>query len=196
MSVKTPWLKHYGHIPANLEYPQDAMVDQVERTAKRYPDILAYEFMGKGATYRQLVAQIHRCAKALRAIGIRPGDKVTICMPNTPQAVMMFYAINRIGALANMIHPLSGEEEIVFYLNKSQSVAVLTLQQFYPKFAAIRDRINVRTLILTGIGDALPTVKRIGYGIFLKRIVFNFVGSFKITDFFVKLVTLTHLTFF
>ena len=165
MSLKAPWLQHYGHIPANLEYPQDAMVDQVEKTAKRYPNIAAYEFMGKSATYSQLVQQIHRCAKALRAIGIRPGDKVTICMPNTPQAVMMFYAINRIGALANMIHPLSGEEEIVFYLNKSKSVAVLTLQQFYPKFAAIRDRINIRTLILTGIGDALPLVKKVGYAL-------------------------------
>ena len=98
MSVKAPWLQHYGHIPANLEYPQDAMVDQVEKTAKRYPDIAAYEFMGKSATYSQLVQQIHRCAKALRAIGIRPGDKVTICMPNTPQAVMMSSGVTASGS--------------------------------------------------------------------------------------------------
>jgi len=70
-------------------------------------------FMGKTTTYKQFTVEVDTCAKALRAIGIKEGDKITICMPNCPQAVIMFYAVNVVGAIANMIHPLSSENEIV-----------------------------------------------------------------------------------
>ncbi len=80
-------------------------------------------------------------------------------MPNTPQAVIMFYAVNRVGAVANMVHPLSAEEEIVFYINDSGSAAALTLDQFYPKFKSIMDRTSLKTLILTGIDDGLKGFK-------------------------------------
>ena len=58
-------------------------------------------------TYRKMIEQIEKCAKALRTIGVRENDCVTIAMPNCPQAVYMFYAVNLVGAIANMIHPLS-----------------------------------------------------------------------------------------
>ncbi len=169
MSVKKPWLKYYGNTPATLEYPDVAMVDLIEKTAIRYPDVTAYDFMGKTATFRELVDGIHLCARSLWAMGIRPGDVVTVCMPNTPQGVMIFYALNRIGALASMIHPLSSEGEIAFFLNDSGSVAAITLDQFYPKFAAVRDKIKIKKLILTGIGDALSPLKKIGYQMTLGR---------------------------
>jgi long-chain acyl-CoA synthetase len=139
------------------------MVDLVEQAAKKTPDIIAYEFYGVKVTYRQFLEQIDHCAKALCAMGIEPGEKVTICMPNTPQGIIMFYAINRMGAIANMIHPLSAEEEIVFYVNESNSVAVLTLSQFYPKFQSIREKLHIRALIITGIEDALSGPMKLGY---------------------------------
>ena len=161
--VKTPWEGHTDGVPLYLEYPDCTMVEQVEKTARAYPDVTAYMFFGLKTSYKQLMAQIDRCAKSLCAMGIQPGDKVTICMPNTPQGVIMFYALNRMGAIANMIHPLSGEEEIAFYLNASESVACLTLLQFYPKFQKIRDKINIRALIITGIDDALTGPLKLGY---------------------------------
>ena len=71
-------------------------------------------------------------------MGVRVGDKVTIAMPNCPQAIYMFYAVNLVGGIANMIHPLSAEKEIEFYLNASESTTAITLDQFYNKFEHIR----------------------------------------------------------
>ena len=68
-------------------------------------------------------------------MGIRSGDVVTICMPNVPQALDCFYALNRIGAVANMVHPLSAQSEITFYVNFSKSKAILTLDLFAGKVA-------------------------------------------------------------
>ncbi|MGX8706122.1 MAG: AMP-binding protein, partial [bacterium] len=92
------------------------------------------------------------------------GERITICMPNTPQTVVMFYAVNMIGAIANMVHPLSAEGEIEFYLNDSESVAALTLDQFYGKFANIRKNTPcLKHLIIADVGDALNPVMRLGY---------------------------------
>ncbi len=163
MEIKAPWLRHYGTVPHSLVYPDCSISDLVFRTAKQYPDVTALDFFGVKTSYAQLADQIDLCARALKALGIGEGDKVTICMPNTPQAVTLFYAVNRIGAVANMIHPLSAEGEIAFYLKSSESVAALTLSQFYPKFEAIAGAFNLKTLIVAGIEDGLSGVKRTGY---------------------------------
>ena len=163
MALNAPWLDHYGNVPKSLEYPDVSMSDLVFKAAEKYPDVTAYDFFGATATYREFAEMIDACARALAAAGISPDERVTICMPNTPQAVILFYAVNRIGAVANMVHPLSAEEEIVFYITSSNSVAVLTLDQFYPKIEAIADRVNLRMLILAGIDDGLNGIKKIAY---------------------------------
>ena len=110
-----------------------------------------------------MVERIEDCAKALKAIGIGEGDKVTIAMPNCPQAVFMFYAINLVGGIANMIHPLSAEKEIEFYLNESESVAAITLDQFYQKFANILKNTKISHLLIARIRDELPALLKVGY---------------------------------
>ena len=100
------------------------MFDMVERTASLYPGYTAITFMGKGATFTSLLRQIRLTARAFAAIGIQEGDKVTLCMPNCPQIVLCFYALNRIGAIATLIHPLSSVGEIAFYIKDSNSRAV------------------------------------------------------------------------
>ncbi len=164
-SVKTPWLNNYGDIPHTLSYHKGSMWDAVYDISVKYPDYIAYVFMGKKTTYRQMAEQVDQCAKALAAMGIREGDKVTICMPNCPQAILMFYAVNVVGAIANMIHPLSAENEIAFYLNESKSVAAITLDQFYDKFEAIRDMVKIKNLIIAEIKDALTPLMKVGYAL-------------------------------
>ena len=174
MSISAPWLKHYGNVPKTLDYPDCSMVELVLRAVEAYPDNTATDFFGCALTYRAFAEAVDACARALAAGGIGPGDRVTICMPNTPQAVVMFYAINRIGAVANMVHPLSAEEEIVFYINSSKSVAALTLHQFTPKFESILKRTCLKTLILAGIDDGLRGLKaplyRLTKGRAIKRV--------------------------
>ena len=136
ISAEAPWLNYYGAIPRTLNYPRLTIYQLVAQTARECPDLPAYEFMGRRTSYRDFLARIDRAALALYTAGIRAGDRVTICMPNTPQALDCFYALNRIGAVSNMIHPLSAEEEIRFYLDVSGSQAILTLDRFYGKVAA------------------------------------------------------------
>ena len=163
ITAKTPWADHLGTVPLHLDYFEGSMFDKVAEIAERYPDNVAFDFMGRSTTYRQMIREIERCAKALKTIGVRENDRVTIAMPNCPQAIYMFYAVNLIGAVANMIHPLSAEKEIEFYLNESESVTAITLDQFYGKFEAIRGNTKVVNIIIASVKDALSQPLRAGY---------------------------------
>lgn len=162
-NIKAPWLSSYKKVPFHLEYPDFSMFDMVEESSRKRPDLYAYEFLGVKCTYKDFVKRVHACAKALKSIGIREGDRVTICLPNCPQALFMFYGLNLMGAIANMIHPLSSEGEIEFFLNDSRSRAAITLDQFYDKFEAIRSRVNLEFLIISSIKDELNLPLAIGY---------------------------------
>ena len=163
ITAKTPWKDYMGDVPMHLDYFEGSMFEAVEQIAKKYPSYVAFDFMGKPTTYKELVQQIETCAKALKTIGIRQGDKVTIAMPNCPQAVYLFYAVNLVGGIANMIHPLSAEKEIEFYLNESGSVTAITLDQFYHKFEAVRKNTQVVNIIIASIKDALTQPIKAGY---------------------------------
>ncbi len=162
-NVPAPWLAFYGDVPTHLSYHPGSMFDMILDCEKRWPDYTAFSFMGKKTTYKEMVAGVRRVARAFAAQGIRENDRVTVCMPNCPQTVLCFYALNLLGAIAVMIHPLSSEGEIAFYLKDSGSVACVTLDQFYPKFIEVRKRVAVPTLILACVADALGAVKSVGY---------------------------------
>ena len=162
-TVKTPWANFVGDVPLHLDYFEGSMFQAVENIARQYPDQIAFDFMGKSTTYKKLVEETERCARALKSIGVRENDRVTIAMPNCPQAIYMFYAVNLIGGVANMIHPLSAEKEIEFYLNESESVTAITLDQFYDKFERIRENTKVTNIIIASVKDALSRPVRAGY---------------------------------
>ena len=164
-TIKTPWLAFMGDTPASLEYPKGSMYDCLSETAATYPECIAFDFMGKSTTYAQLLQKVNDCAKALKAIGVKENDRITIAMPNSPQAVAMFYAINKVGAVSNMIHPLSAEKEIEFYLNEARSEIILTLDQFYSKIEAIRKNVKLSKAIIASVKDELPFVTSIGYAL-------------------------------
>ena len=111
-----------GSMPMHLDYFEGSMFEAVEAIAEKYPNYVAFDFMGKSTTYKKLVQEVETCAKALKTIGVREGDKVTIAMPNCPQAIYLFYAINLVGGIANMVHPLSAEKEIESISTNSESV--------------------------------------------------------------------------
>ena len=163
ITAKMPWAGHTGDIPLYLEYFEGSMYDKVAGIAAQYPNNVAFDFMGKSTTYREILSEIEKCARALKTIGVRENDKVTIAMPNCPQAIYMFYAVNLVGGIANMIHPLSAEKEIEFYLNESESVTAITLDQFYNKFESIRENTKVVNIIIASVKDALARPIKAGY---------------------------------
>lgn len=161
--AKKPWEKSWGNIPTHLDYFEGSMFEAVEAIASKYPKNVAFDFMGVPTTYSKLVEEIRKCAKSLKTIGVREGDRVTIAMPNCPQAIYMFYAVNLVGGIANMIHPLSAEKEIEFYLNESESVTAVTLDQFYNKFEKIRHNTKVLNIVIASIKDELSKPIKAGY---------------------------------
>ena len=169
ITAKMPWKENTGGVPLILDYFEGSMYEKVAGIAKKYPGYTAFDFQGRSTSYGEMLANINRCAKALRAIGIRENDKVTIIMPNCPQAIYMFYALNAVGAIANMVHPLSAEKEIEFYIEKSHSVAAITLDQFYYKLEKVRKNVKLNTLIIASIRDELPALTKAGYDLTLGR---------------------------
>ncbi len=163
--VKAPWLDNYGDVPKTIEYSDGTIYDALCDTAKTYPDYIAFDFMGKKTKYKTLLTQVKNCACALLTLGITKRDRVTVALPNCPQAVIMFYAINAVGAVANMIHPLSSENEIKFFINKSKSTLCITLDQFYKKFSHVRADTTLKHVIVTSIKDALSPIKKVGYSL-------------------------------
>ena len=176
ITERIPWAKTSlaSDIPLTLEYFDGSMYDKIESIAKKYPNLTAFYFMGRATTYKRMCEQIQQCAKALKVIGVRENDCVTIAMPNCPQAIYMFYAVNLVGGIANMVHPLSAEKEIENYLNISNSVTAVTLDQFYHKFENIRENTKVVNIIIASIKDELSQSIKAGYmlteGYKIKRI--------------------------
>jgi long-chain acyl-CoA synthetase len=165
MYEQKPWLKFYGDVPEHIDYPRVTMYEALMQTVSRSPDALAYDFFGYTATYRQFGVEIDRCADALAALGLKQGDRITISMPTCPQGIICFYAANKLGAVASMIHPLSPAKEIEFYLNTAKSRFALTINAFYGKFKAVQDKTELQTLILCRIPDYLPLIKKIGFNL-------------------------------
>ncbi|PWM41612.1 MAG: AMP-dependent synthetase [Clostridiales bacterium] len=167
--MNRPWLNHYGPVPHHLTYPAGSMSDAVTAHVHSKPEQEALSFMGRRITYRALGAHIARTARAFKGLGIRKGDRVTLCMPNIPQTVYCLYALNEIGAVVSIIHPLSAEKEIVFYLNEVESGTLVTLHQFYDKIMRVQQELPLKHLIITDIDDALAGIRKAAYRLAVKR---------------------------
>lgn len=155
--VKSIWYQHQNPDKWVSEYPEYSFYEHFRKGVAQYPDFVALEFQGKKYSYKQLLKNIDSVAASLVSIGIKKGDFVSIITPNTPQALFMIYAVNRIGAVSNMIHPLLSAKEIQEFVENTDSKAILTLDMIYPKFAKIKWNTSVKPkMILAKIADALP----------------------------------------
>ena len=158
-----PWLAHYGGLPADIEVPDATMYELIAATSTRHPGQTALVYLGRRISYAELLADIDRTAAALAAAGIRTGDSVLLSMPNVPNAVILFYALNRLGARAAMTHPLSSPTELRHYLEQTGSRWAVTMDMFYGKFADILTDTDVEKLLICKFSDYLSHAKRLGF---------------------------------
>ena len=110
--LQYPWQKYYDEDIRNVEVEDISIYDFFEKKSYEHINNTAINYFGEKLTFKELLAQIDLCAKALKCYGVRENDVVSIMLPNTPEAVIAFYAVSKIGAIANMIHPLSSEVEL------------------------------------------------------------------------------------
>lgn len=170
-TVEKPWYKLYGNnVPHSIEYSKGSIYDSVKCASNKYPLYKAYTYFGKSCRYIKFNKEIINLSKSLKYIGAKKGERITICMPNTPDAVIMFYAINAIGCIANMIHPLSSEKEIEFYLNKSKSKYILCLDDLYPKIKNIINNTCVEKIIISKVSNRMPIYLKVVYPLTKKRV--------------------------
>lgn len=157
-----PWLKFYEeeNIPGNIEYPDCSMVDMVMQSAEKWPDNVAYSYYGHKVTYKNFVKKIEKTARALKNYGVKEGDRVTICMPNTPEGITMVYAVNMVGAICNMVHPLSSEKELEYYIRVAESKYVLVFDAVFDKVYRLRDTAQLERIIVVRPSDGLGFLKQ------------------------------------
>lgn len=162
-NIKTPWLKYYNDVPSHLNYPKGTMVGYFLEAVARFPEDIAIEYYGRTYTYRAFYEMIRDTAKSLKSQGVKEGDTIAICMPNTPEAILMFYAANMVGAIVSLIHPLSAEKEIQNYINDSGATFLLSLDLVYDKVHNIVDNTCVKKIVIASASDSLKTIKKFLY---------------------------------
>ena len=167
MKYKNPWDRFYDKDKRDVEVPNISVFEQLYVGNKENMQEVALNYFNKKMTFRQLFDEINTCAKALKSVGIREGDVVTVCMPNTPEAVISFYAINKIGAIANMLHPLSAEDEIKHSLISTNSVMLIAINLSYEKVKNIVEDTKVYKTVIVSAADSMP--KLLGFGYYITQ---------------------------
>lgn len=162
-TIPSPWSKYYTDEDLNIKIPNISLYKQIVKTKDKYPDFTAYKYFGKKVSYKTLIKQIDNAAVAFKKIGVKKGEVVTICLPNIPETVISFYALNKLGAIANMVHPLSAEEEIKESLIFTKSRYLVMLDSFYSKIEKSIYYTLVEKVIFASPSNSLKLLLKMGY---------------------------------
>ena len=162
MADDRPWLAAYPQgVPADIAEPTRALTANLDGAVARFPDRVALDFLGATTTYAQLGDRVARAAEALRRIGVRPGDRVALILPNCPQHVVAFYAVLRLGAIAVEHNPLYTADELAHQLADHGATVAICWDKVAATVAATADRTSVTTIVGVDLTAALPLAKRI-----------------------------------
>ena len=168
--TEKPWLAHYPpEVPHTLDYPNMAVQDYLTRSFNEYPEKVAIHFMGKDVTYKELYESSMKLANYLQTLGIQKGDRVSIMLPNCPQAVISFYGILYAGGVVVMTNPLYTEREIAYQMNDSGAKAIISLDILFPRISNIVKETTLENVIITGIKEYLPFPKNMLYPMVQKK---------------------------
>lgn len=162
---KAPWKKFYKKSDMNISSPEKSLYRFLRDKAKegQYDNNIAITYFGTHRTYKEFFKEIATTAKAFKSQGIRKGDVVTILSANVPEALISFYALNKIGAVANILHPLLSENEIKQALQNYSSVMLVAMDICYSKIKNIIDETSVYKTVIISAKDSMDTLTKVGY---------------------------------
>ncbi|MDD4096924.1 MAG: AMP-binding protein, partial [Oscillospiraceae bacterium] len=162
--MQKPWLAHYDPImKESIDYPQKSMYEMLLRTISVFPRKVAVSFEGTAIRYAGLRDLVETASERLLGLGLKKDDVLTICLPNIPQAVIVFYAANKLGVIANMVHPKTPPDELSEFMTSTNSRYLIILDAFMSKSLPVFEKIGVRKVMVCRIGDYLPPVKRAAF---------------------------------
>jgi long-chain acyl-CoA synthetase len=154
-----PWLAYYDEgVPHQIDYPEVPLNFYLEESTRKYPDTPCTIFKGAKITYREMDEITSRLAAGLAELGVKKGDRVGIYMPNTPQFVMAFFGISKLGAIVVATNPLYSAREIEHQVNDAGIEVMLVMSNFYHLIKEVQPKTTLRTLVVTNIKETLPPV--------------------------------------
>ena len=172
-SVDKPWLKYYSEEAINAPLPEFTIYEYIYKNNKDYLDDTAIIYLGKKISYGKLFEMIDRCAASLTALGVKEGEIVTVALPSVPEALYLVYALNKIGAVSNMIHPLAGKQELLNYLNEVQSKFAFLFDGTYQILKDTIHETKVEKAVVLSAGESLPLGLKQLYFLKNKRLRFE-----------------------
>lgn len=170
MESQKPWLSLYPtEIPHQINIDQKPLHYYLEQSALEFPNKIAIHFLGKELTYSDLYDQSLKLANYFQSLGLEKGDRVSIMLPNCPQAVISYYAVLLAGGIVVQTNPLYMERELEYQLKDSESTFIVTLDLLYPRVSKMKALTNLRHIIVTSIKDYLPFPKNLLYPFVQKK---------------------------
>lgn len=168
-SIDKPWLKYYSEEALNAKLPECTMYEYLYENNKEYLHNNALDYFGNKITYGELFGNIEKATKAFQAIGIVKGDVVTIMSMHTPEIVYCVYALNRLGAVANMVYMTLSEKELLHEINNTDSKALVVLNLAFSKVEKIYSELAVKNIIVVSPADSMKVPLKIGYKLKTKQ---------------------------
>jgi long-chain acyl-CoA synthetase len=160
-SGERPWAGSYGPgVPLDIDVPDESLVDLLDSSVARFGPLVALDFFGATTTYTELGDQVAKAAEGLRRLGVQPGDRVALVLPNCPQHVVAFYAVLRLGAVVVEHNPLYTEEEMAFQLGDHRPRVIVAWDKVAPLVQQIAEGLGVATVLAVNLPSALPLTKR------------------------------------
>jgi len=168
--AEKPWLKSYDdHVPPTLEYPEKSYLDFFYESIQQVPDNIAVHYMGNGITFRELNRYTNQFANFLKNSGVKPGETVGVHLPNIPAYYIAIIGILKAGCVLSGVSPLLQPKELEYQLQDSEAKCLVTLDVLFDKVEKVAAQTEVHTVVVAGIADFLPGIKRI-MGKLLKKI--------------------------
>lgn len=172
MSVfaEKPWLAAYAPgVPATIDEPTETLTDMMEGSAKRYGRNVALDFFGSTTTYEELGEEISRVANGLRKLGVTPGDRVALVLPNCPQHVVAFYAVLRLGAIVVEHNPLYTDRELRHQFEDHGARVAIVWDKSYATVRAFPKDMGVTEIVTVDLIQAMPFSKRLALKLPVKK---------------------------
>ncbi len=162
-SIDKPWLKYYTEEAINTPLPECTIYEYLWENNKDHLDDVALIYFGKKITYGELFENIDKTARAFSSIGVKQGDIVIMTTVTTPETIYAFYALNRLGAIPNMVDPRTSTEGIRDYIVEVDCKFIFSLDIAYTKVEKAIIGTNVKQIIISTPGDSLPQPKKTFY---------------------------------
>lgn len=162
-SVDKPWLKYYSEEAINAPLPKCTMYEMLWQNNKDHLDDIAINYYGRKFSYGKVFDEIERTAKAFSGLGVKKGEIVVVCTVNTPEMVYALYALNRLGAIVNMVDPRTNVDGIHEYILESDARLVMTINLAYPAIVKAAKGTSVKNIIVVSPADSLPPIAKVLY---------------------------------